>query len=77
MGRPAYVRWRERAEYDLETAEAMITTARYIYAVFMCQQAVEKSFKALIAYQVGENVARQFLEFAREKIRWLTREMTL
>lgn len=51
MSRPAHVKWRERAEYDLDTAEAMITTARYIYAVFMCQQAVEKSFKALMAFQ--------------------------
>ncbi len=130
MDRSAHVRWLERAEYDLDTAEAMITTARYIYAVFMCQQAVEKSFKALIAYrglevppihnlrrlaeasgtvsklnqedlkkldflsqyylnarykedlqelskQVGEDTARQFFEFAKEKIRWLTQEMKL
>lgn len=41
MNRPAHAKWLERAEYDLDTAEAMITTARYIYAVFMCQQAVE------------------------------------
>jgi HEPN domain-containing protein len=115
------VRWLERAEYDLDTAEAMVTTARYIYAVFMCQQAVEKSFKALLASQgrevppihnlrrlaeasgtvraldqedlkkldflsqyylnarykediqelsrqVGEDMARQFVDFAREKM---------
>lgn len=123
------MRWLERAQYDLDTAEAMITTARYIYAVFMCQQALEKSFKALMAYKdlevppihnlrrlaessgmmqalsqedlkkldflsqyylnaryredlqelskhVGENMARQFFDFTREKIPWLTREMT-
>jgi HEPN domain-containing protein len=107
----------------------MITTARYIYAVFMCQQAVEKSFKALLAYkglevppihnlrrlaeggglvatlseedlkrldflsqyylnarykedlqelsrQVGVEMAGEFVNFAGEKIRWVTQEMT-
>ena len=129
MNRPEHVRWLERAQYDLDTAEAMVTTARHIYAVFMCQQALEKTFKALLAYkgrqvlpihnlrrlaeatdtisalspedlrkldflsqyylharykedvqelskQVGEGAAKQFVEFAREKIRWLTRGMT-
>ena len=34
--------WVERAEYDLETAKAMLDTARYLYVAYMCQQAVEK-----------------------------------
>jgi HEPN domain-containing protein len=47
-------KWLERVEYDMKTAEAMLQTRRYIYAVFMCQQAIEKCFKALIAYSGGD-----------------------
>ena len=41
-------KWLERVDYDLQTADAMLDTGRYIYAVFMCQQAVEKAMKAFI-----------------------------
>lgn len=44
-----YQKWLERVSYDLGTAEAMLAAGRYIYAVFMCQQALEKCFKALMA----------------------------
>ena len=48
--------WVERAEYDLETAKAMLDTARYLYVAYMCQQAVEKLLKAIMAYQGKENM---------------------
>jgi len=48
--------WVERAEYDLETAKAMLDTARYLYVAYMCQQAVEKLLKAIIANQGKENM---------------------
>lgn len=48
--------WVERAEYDLETAKAMLDTARYLYVAYMCQQAVEKLLKTLIAQQNKENL---------------------
>lgn len=38
--------WVNIAEYDLESAEAMLEAARYVYVLFMCQQAVEKILKA-------------------------------
>lgn len=41
--------WLEMAYYDLETAEAMLQTKRYLYVGFMCHQVVEKSLKAVIA----------------------------
>ena len=41
--------WLTIAEYDLETARAMLKTDRYLYVGFMCQQAAEKGLKALIA----------------------------
>ena len=39
--------WLEHAQYDLETAEAMLKNGRWLYVVFMCQQAVEKLVKGL------------------------------
>ena len=55
MARDAHDLWLERADYDLGTADAMLTSRRFIYAVFMCQQALEKALKALIASR-GQDV---------------------
>lgn len=44
-------KWLDRADYDMDTAKAMLQTGRLIYAVFMCQQSLEKCFKALLAYE--------------------------
>ena len=41
--------WLEIAEYDLETARAMLETGRYLYVGFMCHQVVEKTLKAVIS----------------------------
>jgi HEPN domain-containing protein len=46
--------WMDRVDYDLETARAMYKTGRYLYVVFMCQQAVEKTLKAILAFQGKE-----------------------
>jgi HEPN domain-containing protein len=48
---PAVQIWMDRVEYDFETARAMLKTGRYLYVVFMCQQAVEKTVKAILAFQ--------------------------
>jgi HEPN domain-containing protein len=48
--------WVERAEYDLETAKAMLDSARYLYVAYTCQQAIEKILKAIIAQQDKENL---------------------
>ncbi len=48
--------WVERAEYDLDTAKAMLDTGRYLYVGYMCQQAAEKLLKAIIAQQNKENL---------------------
>ncbi len=45
--------WREQAEYDLETARAMLDAGRFLYVLFCCQQAIEKALKALIIQQTG------------------------
>jgi len=39
--------WFKQAGYDLETAEAMFKTVRYIYTVFMCHLSLEKALKGL------------------------------
>jgi HEPN domain-containing protein len=38
--------WINLSNYDLETADAMLKTKRYLYVGFMCHQVVEKIFKA-------------------------------
>ncbi len=38
--------WIDLSDYDLETAEAMLSTERFLYVGFMCHQAIEKIFKA-------------------------------
>ena len=42
-----YNYWENYAQEDLKTAEAMLQTQRWIYAIFMCQQAIEKLVKGL------------------------------
>ena len=38
--------WRSVADYDLDTAEAMYSTGRWLYVAFMCHQVIEKTLKA-------------------------------
>ncbi len=53
-----YDYWEDVAEYDLGTAEAMLFSGRYLYVVFMCQQAVEKLVKGLFVFHKGEEPPR-------------------
>lgn len=46
--------WMERVRYDLSSAKAMLKARKYLYAAFMCQQAVEKAMKAFLAKQCSE-----------------------
>lgn len=46
--------WVEIAEYDLETARAMLDTKRFLYVAFMCHQVAEKVLKACIVDVTGE-----------------------
>ena len=41
--------WLELADYDLETARAMLQTGRYLYVGFMCHQVIEKALKAVVS----------------------------
>lgn len=46
--------WLDLADYDLETAKAMLQTKRYLYVGFMCHQTIEKALKAVIARDCAE-----------------------
>ena len=46
--------WVEIAEYDLETAHAMLTSSRFLYVGFMCHQAIEKILKGYYVFATGE-----------------------
>lgn len=39
--------WVELSDYDLETAEVMLKSKRFLYVGFMCHQVIEKILKAL------------------------------
>ena len=45
--------WKEQAQYDLETARAMLDSGRFLYVLFCCQQSVEKALKALIVQKTS------------------------
>jgi HEPN domain-containing protein len=47
-------RWFSEAEWDLESARILHESRRYNSCAFLCQQAAEKSAKALL-YSVGES----------------------
>jgi HEPN domain-containing protein len=42
--------WIELSDYDLETAEAMLRSKRFLYVGFMCHQTIEKAFKAYFTF---------------------------
>ena len=50
--------WLDTAQYDLETAGAMLASGRYLYVAFMCQQAVEKLAKGLYLLYIDDNIPR-------------------
>ncbi|MBI5590739.1 MAG: HEPN domain-containing protein [Deltaproteobacteria bacterium] len=46
--------WREMSDYDIETADAMLKSKRYLYVGFMSHQSVEKILKAYFIKMNGE-----------------------
>ena len=75
--------WLDASRYDLETARALLKSRRYLYVLFMCQQAIEKILKACATVKTGEfpprihNLARLgelgALEFSEEERKLLER----
>lgn len=75
--------WVGASRYDLETAKALLKSRRYLYVLFMCQQAIEKILKACATVKTGEfpprihNLTRlgelAVLEFSEEERKLLER----
>lgn len=64
--------WEDIAEYDLQTAESMFKTGRYLYVAFMCQQSIEKLIKGLyVLYNNDEPLKIHNIYNIFKKINWL------
>ena len=46
--------WLTIADYDIETARAMLKSGRLLYVGFMCHQTIEKALKAVISRDCNE-----------------------
>jgi len=46
--------WPAFAEYDLQTADAMLQARCFLYVAFTCQQAIEKILKAAYVKEKNE-----------------------
>jgi HEPN domain-containing protein len=46
--------WVALSEYDINTAEQMFSTGRYLYVVFMCHLCIEKLIKAIVHEETGK-----------------------
>ena len=47
--------WLDLADYDIETAKAMLQAKRYLYVGFMCHQTIEKAIKAVLSRDCAES----------------------
>ena len=50
--------WLESAEYDIESARAMLASERYLYVIFLCHLTLEKLLKAIITEITGNSPPR-------------------
>lgn len=46
--------WVNISKYDLDTAFSLLKSKRYLYVLFMCQQAIEKMLKGIIILKTKE-----------------------
>ena len=46
--------WINLADYDIETARAMLKSKRFLYVGFMCHQTIEKALKAIVSRDCKE-----------------------
>ena len=66
-----FLYWEDIAQYDLETAQALLDAHRYLYVVFMCQQTIEKLVKGLYVLYNGNDPAKTHnINFIFSTIRW-------
>lgn len=58
-----YTEWYFQADYDLEVAEDMLKSGRYVYCIFMCHLSLEKGLKGLFNKRIGLVLADSQQEF--------------
>ncbi len=46
--------WTDLSDYDMETAQAMLQSKRFLYVGFMCHQTIEKIFKAYYTFLLSD-----------------------
>jgi len=46
--------WYETSLYDIETAEVLLESQRYLYVPYLCQQSLEKRLKGVIVERSGQ-----------------------
>ncbi|MFZ6017564.1 MAG: HEPN domain-containing protein [Nitrospirota bacterium] len=46
--------WLQSADYDLKTVLSLLKNKRYIYVIFMCHLALEKTLKAILSEMYKE-----------------------
>jgi HEPN domain-containing protein len=74
--------WLDIAQYDLESANAMYSTGRWLYVIFMCQQSLEKLVKGLFTLYLPDalpkihDISSLFLRFS-DKLTVPVEESTL
>ncbi|MCX6250225.1 MAG: HEPN domain-containing protein [Bacteroidetes bacterium] len=54
-GPEKFEEWYFQSDYDFETAEAMFSSGRYIYTIFMCHLSLEKALKGLFNKRTKEH----------------------
>ena len=47
--------WLKLADYDIETAKAMLNGSRFLYVGFMCHQTIKKALKAVISRDCSDD----------------------
>jgi HEPN domain-containing protein len=67
----AYKEWILQSDYDYETAEAMFSATRYVYAVFMCHLCIEKIVKSQYVKRYNKVAPRS------HNLLWLAEEIKL
>jgi len=50
--------WFKQAEYDIDTAQIMLRSGRYVYCVFMCHLSIEKALKGLYVKNFAKNPSK-------------------
>ena len=46
--------WFIQSDYDIDTADAMFKTGRFVYCVFICHLALEKALKGLVVKKLDK-----------------------